>query len=770
MTIEPQMTPEQNSEELVPVVPTVPDMLTSAAQPESLNSPQDHAETDGSQWLAAAAGDAVMTSPEVAETSLPSSEEFSEQAEMSAAQDSAEENAEEEDVQEESLEEIDEQLEVELSAEEAEEEESVEDMSGEDVMADMLEDELVADVISADVTTEFDRLGLSEALRKAVRELGYATPTPIQAQTIPLLIQGRDVVGQAQTGSGKTAAFAIPLLQKIELSQKKPQVLVLVPTRELAVQVAAAFERYAKHLRDFRVVAIYGGAAYQPQFSQLNRGVHVVVGTPGRVMDHMNRGSLNLSNLRCLVLDEADEMLRMGFAESVEWVLTQLPEQRQIALFSATMPDPIRRIAQQYLKNPSEVTIRQKSATADTIRQRYVVVAQYQKEVALARLLEAEPVDGVIVFVKLRSSTEPLAEFLNQHGHKAAALNGDVAQAQRERIIEHLKSGRLNVVVATDVAARGLDVQRISHVINYDLPGDSEAYVHRIGRTGRAGRSGEAILFVHPKAKRILISLERATRQQIEPMDLPTNRVINKQRIAAFHQKIREAMADPQMESMQSIMQHFKRENPDLPDESVIAALAVMSTGGKPLLTREEFQQAAFDEQRGRFGKDRDQRGFPGNSRFNDRGRHGDRDRRPGFDQERRPSRRHGDGPSEFQGRDDSFRRETPRRREEGMETYRVEVGHQHQVKPGNIVGAIANEAGLDSARIGRIEIHDDYSTVDLPGGMPPEIFQTLKKTWVSGRQLQISRMGSERSESYSRKPHKRGPGPGPGRGGRRRE
>ncbi len=385
--------------------------------------------------------------------------------------------------------------------------------------------------------TGFRSLGLSEPLIAAVENSGYTTPTPIQAKTIPLLLGGRDVMGQAQTGTGKTAAFALPLLERIDLSQKTPQVLVLTPTRELAIQVAEAFERYAQSMRGLRVVPIYGGQDYQIQFRHLDRGVHVVVGTPGRVMDHMRRGSLKLNSLQCLVLDEADEMLRMGFADDVDWVLTQIPEKRQMALFSATMPKPIRQIAQKHLTNPADITIAQRAATADTVNQRYIVAAPHQKEAALARILEAEPTDGVLVFVKTRSTTEPLAEFLAQAGLSTAALNGDIAQKQRERIVERLRSGKIDIIVATDVAARGLDVQRISHVINYDLPYDSEAYVHRIGRTGRAGRSGEAILFVHPRERRHLKRLEQATRQTIEPMSLPTNRAINKQRVSRFMKK-----------------------------------------------------------------------------------------------------------------------------------------------------------------------------------------------------------------------------------------
>ncbi len=613
----------------------------------------------------------------------------------------------------------------------------------------------------AEVVNGFRKLGLCEALMAAIEESGYTTPTPIQEQTITLLLQGRDMVGQAQTGSGKTGAFALPLLQRIDLNIKNPQVLVLVPTRELAIQVAAAFEKYAARMNQLRVVAIYGGAAYQPQLSQLKRGVHVVVGTPGRVMDHMNRGSLNLTNLKCLVLDEADEMLRMGFAESVEWVLTQLPAERQIALFSATMPDQIRRIAQQHLRNPAEVTIRQKTATADTIRQRFVVVGQFQKEQALGRVLEAEAIDGVIVFVKLKCTTEPLADFLNARGYKAAALNGDIAQAQRERIIEHLKSGKLDIVVATDVAARGLDVQRISHVINYDVPGDSEAYVHRIGRTGRAGRSGEAILFIHPKAQRMLKSLEYATRQKIEPMDLPTNRAINKHRVSRFHARIIETMEHPLADAMGSIVEQFRRENPEMPIEKIVASLAVLANNGNPLLLKEEMKQETFFENRGRDSRDsrgpRDSRdgGFQGRGGRTDFSSNGPRYARSPGDRGFRD-----DGPPrEDRGfRDERGPREDrgprgPRPGDENMETFRIEIGHMHQVKPGNIVGAIANEAGIDSAQIGRIEIFDEFSTVDLPQGMPQEVFFALKKVWISGRQLKIAKAEGAPAGSSARRP-----------------
>lgn len=571
----------------------------------------------------------------------------------------------------------------------------------------------------------FRALGLNEELVRAVENAGYDEPTPIQAETIPLILQGRDLLGQAQTGTGKTAAFALPVLQRIDLSVRRPQVLVLTPTRELAIQVAEAFEKYAGEMRGLRVVPIYGGQDYQVQLRALDRGVQVIVGTPGRVMDHMRRGSLQADGLKTLILDEADEMLRMGFAEDVEWVLTQIPAQRQIALFSATLPEPIRRIAQVHLRNPAEITIRQHTATADTIRQRFVIASPHQKEAALARILEAEPIDGVIIFVKMRSTTEPLAEFLAHHGHRAAALNGDMAQKQREKIVDNLRSGKLDIVVATDVAARGLDVQRVSHVINYDLPFDSEAYVHRIGRTGRAGRSGEAILFVHPRGRRMLRNLELATRQPIEPMELPTNRTINKQRVARFHSRIQAALTHPQVEAFASIVEQFRRES-ETPLEQIAAALAILANGEKPLLMKDNFAPAeVFEDHRGpRPGRDRHE------SRGNDH---------RGHDQRGHDSRGNDFRPSRSLG---------PRGREEAMETFRVEVGHAQQVKPGNLVGAIANEIGIAGGRIGRIEIFEQHSTVDLPVGMPNAMFHHLKKVRVGGQPLEISRLGDERTQT----------------------
>jgi len=540
----------------------------------------------------------------------------------------------------------------------------------------------------------FRSLGLCDALVDAVEAAGYTKPTPIQAQTIPLLLEGRDLLGQAQTGTGKTAAFALPLMERIDPSDNRLQLLVLTPTRELAIQVAAAFEKYAKSLSRMRIVAIYGGQDYQTQFRQIDRGVHVVIGTPGRVMDHIRRGSLTLDGLKALVLDEADEMLRMGFAEDVEWVLTHTPEQRQMALFSATIPPPIRKIAQKHLKHPAEITIAQRSATADTVDQHYVVAAPHQKQAVLGRILEAESTDAVLVFVQMKTQCEPLAAFLSGLGLRSAALNGDIPQRQRERIIDGLRSGKIDVIVATDVAARGLDVQRISHVVNYDRPIDSGAYVHRIGRTGRAGRSGKAILFLGPRERGFLMRLERATRQKIRPMELPSIRQLNKQRVAGFHDKITAALEHDDLDTFESLIAHYRREN-DVPLESIAAALAILSNLETPLLAREELKPIDFAPDARR----------------------------------ERPIRRNG-------------RSAEPRRTPVGgMETYRIEVGRQHRVQPGNIVGAIANESGIRGDSIGRIKIFDRFTAVDLPVGISPEKLRILGRVSVAGQKLRISRI-----------------------------
>jgi ATP-dependent RNA helicase DeaD len=566
----------------------------------------------------------------------------------------------------------------------------------------------------------FEDLNLSGPILEAVQSAGYQTATPIQARAIPVLLAGRDLLGQAQTGTGKTAAFALPMLQRIDLDQKVPQVIVLTPTRELAIQVADAFRGYAANLPGLRVVPIYGGQDYHIQFRQLDRGVHVVVGTPGRVMDHMNRGSLKLDALRGLVLDEADEMLQMGFADDVEWVLTRAPAERQVALFSATMPESIRKIAQRHLRNPAQITISQKTAAPETVRQRFVAVESHQKRDVLARILKSEPIDAVLVFVNTKGTTEPLADYLSGQGHRAAALSGDVPQSSRERIVEALRAGKLDVIVATDVAARGLDVGRVSHVINFDLPLDTESYVHRIGRTGRASRAGDAILFLHPRHRNTLKRIEQATRQTIEPMEIPSIEDINLRRVARFHERISEGMARPDLADFSKLVESYRRDH-DVPIERIASVLAALAAGDVPLLLKEEPAEPSFDE-------DRDFRG----PRSGSRSRSGDN---------RQESGRNG------QGRRGAIHLDEPVR----METFRLEVGHAHQVKPANIVGAIANEIGLESRFIGRIEIFEEYSTVDLLIGMPAAMFQTLKQVKLSGRQLNISRL-NEASDSEARR------------------
>ncbi len=568
----------------------------------------------------------------------------------------------------------------------------------------------------------FKELNLNKYLIKALDEVGYETPTPIQSQTIPLLLDGKDVLGQAQTGTGKTAAFALPLLSNIDIKQKNPQLLVLAPTRELAIQVAEAFQKYAKHIPGFHVLPVYGGQEYGGQIRALKRGVHVVVGTPGRVMDHIRKGTMNVSELKALVLDEADEMLRMGFIDDVEWVLEQIPEKRQIALFSATMPNQIRRIATKYLTDPQHVTIKQKTQTASTIRQRFWPVRGVRKLEAITRILEAEDFDAILIFVRTKVATVELAERLEARGYAATVLNGDVAQSQRERTINHLKSGKLDILVATDVAARGLDVERISHVINYDIPHDTESYVHRIGRTGRAGRTGDAILFVAPREKRMLASIERATNSKIEMMELPSTQSINDNRVTKLKQKITDTINNEDLSFYDNLINEFTQEN-DAPVEKIAAALAHLMQGDTPFLLSNKpepkskgWGDESSSRDRGSRGRDRSDRGN------RDRG-----ERKPSRDRKRSGA---DGGPPEA-----------------GMQRYRLSVGHNHKVKPGNIVGAIANEAGLDSKNIGRINIFDDHSLVDLPKGMPKEVFDDLKGAWVSGQKLNIVPADNDGSE-----------------------
>ncbi|CAN7228284.1 DEAD/DEAH box helicase [Massilia sp. LjRoot122] len=555
----------------------------------------------------------------------------------------------------------------------------------------------------------FADLDLSAPVLKALKEVGYETPSPIQAATIPLLLANRDVLGQAQTGTGKTAAFALPILSRIDIKQMAPQALVLAPTRELAIQVAEAFQTYAAHIKGFHVLPIYGGQSYGPQLSALRRGVHVVVATPGRVIDHIEKGSLDLSQLKTLVLDEADEMLRMGFIDDVEHILQQTPPERQTTLFSATMPPAIKRIAKTYLRDPQEITVAAKTGTAANITQRYWLVAGMQKLDALTRILEAEPFDGMIVFARTKLGTEELATKLQARGFAAVAINGDMAQQARERTIEQLKNGKIDILVATDVAARGLDVERISHVINYDVPSDPESYTHRIGRTGRAGRSGEAILFITPRERGLLKAIERATRQPVAPLQLPTVKAVNEVRIAKFKEQIAAALAEGGLDMFRSLIEDYEREH-NVPAVDIAAALAKLARGDQPLLLdkpdREVKPEFAPREQ----------------------GAWEDRPARP----PREP-------------REPAFKKERVERAPEpGMATFRIEVGHQHGVKPGNIVGAIANEADMPAKYMGRIEIYDDYSTIDLPDDMTQELIDHLKTVWVAGQQLNMTRDGQE--------------------------
>ena len=535
---------------------------------------------------------------------------------------------------------------------------------------------------AASSAISFRDLNLSEPLIQVLDEIGYETPTPIQRQAIPPLMSGRDILGHAPTGTGKTAAFALPLLSAIDVQNKSTQVLTLTPTRELAIQVAEAFQHYASHIKGFHVLPVYGGQEYGGQIRQLKRGAHVVVGTPGRLMDHMRKGTLKLGGLQAVVLDEADEMLRMGFIDEVEWILEQTPDKRQMALFSATMPKQVERIARRHLNGPAEISIKARTATAETIRQRYWQVSGLHKLDALTRILEVESFDAILMFVRTKTATTELAEKLEARGYAAAAMNGDMAQNHREQTVERLKRGSLDILVATDVAARGLDVDRISHVINYDVPYDTEAYIHRIGRTGRAGRRGDAILFIAPRERRMLAAIERATRQKIEQMVLPSTEVVNNKRIADFKQKISDTLSLGELGFMQGLIEQYRQEH-DVPAVEIAAALAQMNIGDKPMLLRPDAK--------------------PNKSRM-------------------KPIR-------DVTG---------------GAERYRIEVGHVHGVKPGNIVGAIANESGLDGEHIGGIEIESDYSLVDLPVGMPKEVFADLKKVRVCGQAMNISLHAAE--------------------------
>ncbi len=560
-------------------------------------------------------------------------------------------------------------------------------------------------------TILFNELGLPEAVLRAIQDLGYEQPSPIQEKSIPVLLEGKDLLGQAQTGTGKTAAFALPLLSKVDPKKTVTQLLILAPTRELAIQVAEACQSYAKHIKGLNILPIYGGQSYTIQLKQLRRGAQVVVGTPGRVMDHMRRGTLSLDALQSIVLDEADEMLRMGFIDDVKWVLEHAPEERQVALFSATMPREVKKVADRHLVDPVHIKIASKTATAANIEQRYWVVRGTNKLDAITRILESEESDGIIVFVRTKNATIELADRLSARGFRSEALNGDVPQANREKVVDRLRRNKLDILVATDVVARGLDVERISHVINYDVPHDTESYIHRIGRTGRAGRSGKAILFISPREKRMLHSIERATKQPIEPMNLPSVDDINQNRVARFKDKVMQTIADENLDFFSQIITELQAET-EVSSESIAAASAFLAQGGTSLLLDEKaIKQESFDERSGK-SRDRDERRFE------------KRSEKPAPDLK----------PVQLN--------DFP---EVEMARFILHVGHRHRVKPGSIVGCIANEAELESKYIGDIEIRDDYSTVDLPADMPKDVMAILRRARVANRPLNI--------EIYKEKP-----------------
>ena len=546
-------------------------------------------------------------------------------------------------------------------------------------------------------TISFADLALAAPVLSALERIGYEQPSPIQAESIPHLLNGEDLLGSAQTGTGKTAAFALPLLSRLDLTKTAPQVLVLTPTRELAIQVAEAFQTYASAMKGFHVLPLYGGQNMEGQLRQLRRGVHVVVGTPGRIMDHLRRKTLQLGQLKTVVLDEADEMLRMGFIEDVTWILEHTPDKRQVVLFSATMPKQIKKVANQYLKSAKEVKIKTNTTTVERIEQRYWTVSGVNKLDALTRLLEVEEFDAIIIFVRTKTMTVELAEKLEARGYSAAAINGDMTQKLRERTITQLKKAAIDILIATDVAARGIDVARVSHVINYDIPYDTEAYVHRIGRTGRAGREGKAILFVAPRERRMLRAIEKATKQTITSIELPSHEQVNQKRIAQFKDTVSQTLQNNKLDFFYDLIEEYLQES-DTDLQQLAAALAYLAQKDKPLLLKElSGKQQATKTDRSHSAKS-----------SNDKPQ---------------SKRKH--------TTDDI-----------DMEYFRIAVGYKHNTKPGDIVGAIASEAGIDSCYIGKIVLHDDYSVVGLPANMPDDVFEHLKTVYVRNQQLSIEKLG----------------------------
>ena len=576
----------------------------------------------------------------------------------------------------------------------------------------------MTDVSANDETTpRFSELGLHPLVLKAVEAQGYEVPTPIQAETIPTLLSGRDVIGLAQTGTGKTAAFALPALSDLAEAGRAddgPFALVLTPTRELAIQVAEAFTSYATELPDFSVLPIYGGQAYGPQLAGLRRGAQVVVGTPGRVIDHLKKGSLKLGSLRHLILDEADEMLKMGFAEDIEEIFSQVGEDRQVALFSATMPTSIHRITGKYLDDPQEVRVAAKSQTGANIRQRYFMVQHSHKLDALTRILEVEEYEGIIMFVRTKQATEELAEKLRARGFKTAAINGDIPQQARERTIDMLREGKIDILVATDVAARGLDVERITLVVNYDIPHDTESYVHRIGRTGRAGRSGEAILFVTPREQRMLGSIERATKQKVEPLTLPSVEELTNTRVEKFTKRIDDVLATTELSELTEVIEAYSLSR-DVPASNIAAALASL------VLESNTLKAEPMPEPARRQGRDRDRDG----------GRDGGRPGRGG------------------------------RARDENMTTYRLALGRNERLQPGAVVGAIANEGGITSKQIGHIDIRSNHTLVDLPKDLDPSVLRKLSHTEIQGRPIDIRPDSGRPGRPFKKRNFDKQPGDG---------
>ncbi len=583
--------------------------------------------------------------------------------------------------------------------------------------------------MTTELETSFADLGLSAPIIAALTDLGYEKPSPIQAECIPHLLNGRDVLGMAQTGSGKTAAFSLPLLHNLDAALKAPQILVLAPTRELAVQVAEAMTDFSKHMHGVNVVALYGGQRYDVQLRALRQGPQIVVGTPGRLLDHLKRGTLNLSGLKGLVLDEADEMLRMGFIEDVETIMAEIPAEHQTALFSATMPEAIRRITRRFMKDPQEVRIQSSITTRPDISQSYWTVQGMRKNEALVRFLEAEEFDAAMIFVRTKNATLEVAEALERSGYNSAALNGDMNQALREQTLERLKSGRLDILIATDVAARGLDVERISLVVNYDIPMDSESYVHRIGRTGRAGRAGRALLFVENRERRLLRNIERTMKLTIPEVELPNADLLGERRLAKFAAKVQQQLESSDLDMYRALLAKLQ-PGEDLDMETLAAALLKMAQGERPLILPPD---PVFKPRQRREFNDRDERG-------SDRRR----DARP-------------------DSREAGAERPRRERRDVGeMQLYRIEVGRDDGVEVRHIVGAIANEGDISSRYIGNIKLFASHSTIELPKGMPGEILNHFTRTRILNKPMNMQLLGDAQ-------PHERRERPAGGNGGERR-